>query len=113
MHLRELKRAGGSMTLAHADVEWYLSAEASDLPFEPQPGSKTTFRAITVDGEQLEFSEGFTDLHTRVYQEVIDGRGFGIDDARPSIELSHRIRHAPITDPAPADVLRARVMPKA
>jgi UDP-N-acetyl-2-amino-2-deoxyglucuronate dehydrogenase len=111
VHLREGKRAAGTMALANADVEWYLSAEAADLPFEPQPGSKTTFRAITVDGKQLEFSEGFTDLHTRVYQEVIDGRGFGIADARPSIELSHRIRHAPITDAAPADVLRARVMP--
>ena len=64
-----------------------------------------------MDGKQLEFSEGFTDLHTRVYQEVIDGRGFGINEARPSIELSHRIRHAPITDAATADVLRARVMP--
>ena len=113
VHLREGKRAAGSMTLANADVEWYLSAEAADLPFEPKPGSKTTFRAITVDGKQLEFSEGFTDLHTRVYQEVIDGRGFGIGEARPSIELSHRIRHAPITDPAPAGVLRARVMPEA
>jgi UDP-N-acetyl-2-amino-2-deoxyglucuronate dehydrogenase len=112
VHLREGKRAAGTLSLANADVEWYLSAEAADLPFEPQPGSKTTFRAITVDGKQLEFSEGFTDLHTRVYQEVIDGRGFGIADARPSIELSHRIRHAPITDPATADVLRARVMPK-
>jgi UDP-N-acetyl-2-amino-2-deoxyglucuronate dehydrogenase len=113
VHLREGKRAGGSMTLANADVEWYLSADAADLPFEPQPGSKTTFRAITVDGKQLEFSEGFTDLHTRVYQEVLEGRGFGISDARPSIELSHRIRNAPITDPAPADVLRGRVMPEA
>ncbi len=113
VHLREGKRAGGTMTLANADVEWYLSADAADLPFEPQPGQKTTFRAITVDGQQLEFSEGFTDLHTRVYQEVLEGRGFGIADARPSIELSHRIRHAAITDPAPADVLRARAMPKA
>jgi UDP-N-acetyl-2-amino-2-deoxyglucuronate dehydrogenase len=113
VHLRELKRAGGTMTLENADVEWYLSADAADLPFEPQPGARTTFRAITVDGKQLEFSEGFTDLHTRVYQEVIDGRGFRIADARPSIELSHRIRHAPITDPAPAEVLRARAMPEA
>lgn len=112
VHLREGKRAAGSMTLANADVAWYLSAEAADLPFEPQPGSRTTFRAITVDGKQLEFSEGFTDLHTRVYQEVIEGRGFGISEARPSIELSHRIRHAAITDPASADVLRARVMPQ-
>ena len=74
--------------------------------------AKTTFRSITVDGEELEFSEGFTDLHTRVYEEVLAGRGFGIADARPSIELSHRIRHAPITDAAPAAALRAAVMPK-
>ncbi len=100
------------MTLKHADVEWYLSAEASDLPFTPQPGSKTTFRAITVDGQQLEFSEGFTDLHNRVYEEVLAGRGFGIADARPSIELSHRIRQQPITGAASAQDLRARVMPK-
>jgi UDP-N-acetyl-2-amino-2-deoxyglucuronate dehydrogenase len=111
VHLREQKRAAGTMTLKNADVEWYLSAEASDLPFTPQPGSKTTFRAITVDGQQLEFSEGFTDLHTRVYEEVLAGRGFGIADARPSIELSHRIRQEPITGAAPAQDLRARVMP--
>ena len=110
--LREQKRAAGTMTLKHADVEWYLSAEASDLPFTPQPGSKTTFRAITVDGQQLEFSEGFTDLHNRVYEEVLAGRGFGIADARPSIELSHRIRQQPITGAASAQDLRARVMPK-
>jgi len=113
VHLREGKRAAGTLTLANADVQWYLSAEASDLPFTPAPGGKTTFRSITVDGEQLEFSEGFTDLHTRVYQEVLAGRGFGIEQARPSIELSHRIRHAPITDPAPPQQLRAAVMPKA
>lgn len=113
VHLREQKRAAGNLTLARADVEWYLSAEASDLPFEPKPGSQTTFRAITVDGHQLEFSEGFTDLHTRVYQEVLAGRGFGIESARPSIELSYRIRQAPITNAAPAAELRARVMPPA
>jgi UDP-N-acetyl-2-amino-2-deoxyglucuronate dehydrogenase len=113
VHLRESKRAAGTLTLANADVQWYLSAEASDLPFTPVPGGKTTFRSITVDGEQLEFSEGFTDLHTRVYEEVLAGRGFGIDQARPSIELSHRIRHAPITGAAPPQQLRAAVMPKA
>lgn len=113
VHLREQKRAAGTMALANADVEWYLSAEASDLPFEPKPGAKTTFRAITVDGQQLEFSEGFTDLHTRVYEEMLAGRGFGIAEARPSIELSYRIRQAPITNAAPAADLRARVMPPA
>jgi UDP-N-acetyl-2-amino-2-deoxyglucuronate dehydrogenase len=113
VQLREGKRAGGTLTLEHADVQWYLSAEASDLPFTPVPGSKTTFRSIVVDGEQLEFSDGFTDLHTRVYQEVLAGRGFGISEARPSIELSHRIRQAPIVNAMTADALRARVLPKA
>ncbi len=112
VHLREGKRAAGTLTLANADVKWYLSAEAADLPFTPEPGKRTTFRSITVDGEQLEFSEGFTDLHTRVYEEILAGRGYGVDDARPSIELSQRIRQAPITGAAPAVDLRAQVMPK-
>ena len=81
-----------------------------DLPFTPVPGSKTTYRSIVVDGEQLEFSEGFTDLHTRVYEEVLAGRGFGISDARSSIELSHRIRTAAITNPATAGQLRAATL---
>jgi UDP-N-acetyl-2-amino-2-deoxyglucuronate dehydrogenase len=113
VHLREAKRAAGSLALTNADVRWYLSAEAVDLPFTPEPGKRTTYRSITVDGEQLEFSEGFTDLHTRVYEEVLAGRGFRVDDARPSIELSHRIRHAPIEDVQPAAALRAAVMPAA
>src|SRR5688572_14211473 len=82
VHLRETKRAAGSLVLANADVRWYLSAESVDLPFPPEPGKRTTFRSITVDGEQLEFSEGFTDLHTRVYEEILQGRGFGVADAR-------------------------------
>lgn len=113
VHLRDAKRAAGTLALASADVRWYLSAEAADLPFTPEPGKRTTFRAITVDGEQLEFSDGFTDLHTRVYEEVLAGRGFGIEEARPSIELSHRIRHLPITDAGSAAALRAAVMPPA
>lgn len=110
VHLREGKRAAGTLALANADVQWYLSAEAGDLPFAPTPGGKATYRSIVVDGEQLEFSEGFTDLHTRVYEEVLAGRGCGIGDARPSIELSYRMRTAPITNPAPADRLRAAVL---
>ena len=110
VHLREAKRAAGTLVLKHADVQWFLSADASDLPFEPKPGVKTTHRAITVDDEQLEFSEGFTDLHTRVYEEALAGRGFGIDEARPSIELSHRIRTAAITRPVAVDDLRAAAL---
>ena len=113
VHLREAKRAAGTLVLADADVRWYLSAESVDLPFAPEPGKRTTFRSITVDGEQLEFSEGFTDLHTRVYEEVLQGRGFGMAEARPSIELSHRIRHTPLSNQASAAVLRAAVMPAA
>jgi UDP-N-acetyl-2-amino-2-deoxyglucuronate dehydrogenase len=111
VHLREAKRAAGTLELANADVQWYLSAEAVDLPFAPEPGKRTTFRSITVNGEQLEFSDGFTDLHTRLYEEVLAGRGFGIDDSRPSIELSHRIRHEPITGAHSAAELRAAAMP--
>ena len=96
VHLRDGNRAGGQLALQHADVQWYLSTESADLPFEPQPGVKTTYRSITVDGEEIEFSEGFTDLHTRVYEEVLAGRGFGIADARPSVELTSQIRNAPI-----------------
>ncbi len=97
MHLRQDKRMAGWVQLERAEVSWFLSAEAADLPFEPQPGVKTTFRSITVDGQEIEFSEGFTDLHTRVYEEVLAGRGFGIDDARPSIELTSAIRQTPVT----------------
>jgi UDP-N-acetyl-2-amino-2-deoxyglucuronate dehydrogenase len=97
VHLREPKRTAGSLELQRARVQWYLSTELEDLPFAPQPGVKTTFRSITVDGEEVEFSEGFGDLHTRVYEEALAGRGFGIPEARPSIELAHRIRQTPVT----------------
>jgi UDP-N-acetyl-2-amino-2-deoxyglucuronate dehydrogenase len=96
VHLREGRRAAGFLELQHADVRWFLSTEIGDLPFDAQPGVRTTFRSITVDGEEVEFSEGFADLHTRVYEEALADRGFGIEDARSSIELTHRIRHAPV-----------------
>lgn len=99
VHLLDAHRAGGIMELERARVRWYLSTDRNDLPFVPEPGKKTTFRTITVDGKEVEFSEGFTDLHTRVYQETMAGRGFGIDDARPSIELVHRIRTERLVKP--------------
>jgi UDP-N-acetyl-2-amino-2-deoxyglucuronate dehydrogenase len=95
--MREPRRMRGSLELERARVRWFLSAESTDLPFAPEPGVKTTFRSITVNGQEIEFSEGFTDLHTRVYQEVLAGRGFGIDDSRPSIELTHRIRQTKVS----------------
>jgi UDP-N-acetyl-2-amino-2-deoxyglucuronate dehydrogenase len=92
VHVRDPRRLSGYLQLERARVRWFLSSDIRDLPFAPEPGVKTTFRSITVDGHEIEFSEGFTDLHTRVYEESLAGRGFGIDDSRSSIELSYRIR---------------------
>jgi len=94
VHFRGPRRMSGFLELESARVRWFLSTDSADLPFTPEPGTKTTFRSITVDGHEVEFSDGFADLHTRVYEEVLAGRGFGIDVSRPSIELSHRIRGA-------------------
>jgi UDP-N-acetyl-2-amino-2-deoxyglucuronate dehydrogenase len=102
VHQREPKRVSGHLQLARARVRWFLSTDAQDLPFAPQPGVKTTFRSIVVDGEEIEFTDGFADLHTRVYEEVLAGRGTGIEEARPSVELVHRIRETPLASAAPA-----------
>jgi UDP-N-acetyl-2-amino-2-deoxyglucuronate dehydrogenase len=89
-------RMSGFIELEHARVRWFLSVDSQDLPAQAKTAGKTTYRSITVDGKEVEFSEGFTDLHTRVYEETLAGRGFGIADARPSIELTYAIRTAPI-----------------
>src|SRR5688572_16039032 len=93
-------RMSGFIELEHARVRWFLSVDSQDLPAQVKAAGKTTYRSITVDGKEVEFSEGFTDLHTRVYEEILAGRGHGIDDARPSIELAHRLRG---TRPSPVD----------
>jgi UDP-N-acetyl-2-amino-2-deoxyglucuronate dehydrogenase len=96
VHLSELKRGSGYIELEHARVRWFLSVAVEDLPFPVEPGKRSTFREITVDGEAVEFSEGFTDLHTRVYENILRGQGCGISTARPSIELVHRLRTAAV-----------------
>jgi UDP-N-acetyl-2-amino-2-deoxyglucuronate dehydrogenase len=90
-------RMSGFIELEHARVKWFLSVDKDDLPDSAKAGGKTTYRSITVDGKEIEFSEGFTDLHTRVYEETLAGRGFGIKDARPSIDLTYAIRTAAIS----------------
>ena len=100
VHLRDEHRIGGFLELERARVRWFLSTDVADLPFVPEPGVRTTFRSITVDGEEVEFSDGFVDLHTRVYEEVLAGRGFGIDDGRGAIALTHRIRQTAAAAPA-------------
>ncbi len=99
VHLAQPRRMAGTIALERARVRWFLSVESKDLPFTPQPGGRTTFRSITVDGEEIEFSEGFTDLHTVVYRDVLEGRGYGIDAVRPSIALAHDIRTTAATTP--------------
>ena len=100
VHLNQPNKMAGHIELQRASVRWYLSTDTRDLPFTPQPGKRTTFRSITVDGQEVEFTDGFADLHTRVYEQVLAGQGFGIADARRSIELAYDIRHAPLTTPA-------------
>jgi UDP-N-acetyl-2-amino-2-deoxyglucuronate dehydrogenase len=94
-HLREPERAAGSLECERADVSWFLSIDRNDLP-ESGKGKKSTFRSITVDGEAVEFSEGFTDLHTRSYEEIIAGRGFGLDEVRTSIDIVSKFRDLPV-----------------
>ncbi len=99
VHVSEPDRIGGFLELERADVPWFLSVDAADLP-EHVRGLQPTYRSITVDGEEIEFSGGFRDLHTRVYEETLAGRGFGLEDARPSIELVHGIRMARVVAPS-------------
>ncbi|EPD46111.1 MULTISPECIES: Gfo/Idh/MocA family oxidoreductase [Delftia] len=93
IHLSEETKAAGYLEYERARVRWFLSIDANDLP-EGVKGKKPTFRNIDISGEQLEFSEGFTDLHTTSYQEILAGRGYGIEDARHCIETVDVIRSA-------------------
>ena len=97
LYVREDNRMGGYLELPNADVEWFLSLEPEDIPNNADD-SQRTFRTISVDDDEIEFSGGFTDLHTRVYEETLKGNGFGIEDARPSIELVHKLRTMKLTD---------------
>jgi UDP-N-acetyl-2-amino-2-deoxyglucuronate dehydrogenase len=94
VHHSSAERACGFMELQNANVKWYLSINQNDLPADAKEIGKRTFRSIAVDGQEIEFSEGFTDLHTVVYRETLAGRGFGLEDARPSVVVAHDIREA-------------------
>jgi UDP-N-acetyl-2-amino-2-deoxyglucuronate dehydrogenase len=96
LHVNDPKKMAGFIELENANVRWFLSVDKKDLPMEAVKEGKPTYRSITVDGEEIEFSGGFTDLHTVVYRNILDGKGFGLQDARPSIELVHDIRHSTV-----------------
>lgn len=97
VYLDQKQRMSGFIELERAQVTWFLSVDEQDLPFPVQPGEPKTYRSITIDGEEIEFSGGFTDLHTRVYEKTLAGDGFGIEDARGSIELTYQIRNTEIS----------------
>ena len=94
LHVSDPTRIGGYLELDRARVTWFLSIDRNDLPRTAAGEGKPTFRSITIDEEEVEFSGGFTDLHTTVYRDILAGGGFGLEDARPSIELVHQIRSA-------------------
>lgn len=85
--------AEGVLHFEHARVKWFLSINESTIPEEVRAAGKRTFRKITIDGDAFEFSEGFTDLHTRSYEEILKGKGFGLEDTRKSIEIVSAIRN--------------------
>jgi UDP-N-acetyl-2-amino-2-deoxyglucuronate dehydrogenase len=92
LSVRESSRMRGELELEHADVAWFLSTNRADLPAAGRDRGSATYRLITIDDEPVEFSDGFTDLHTEVYRRTLRGEGFGIDEARASIALVSTMR---------------------
>ena len=92
VHVREERVVAGRMELERAGVSWFLSIDESFVPAEVRARGQRTYRSITIDGEEIEFSGGFTDLHTEVYRRTITGNGFGLEDTRTAIRTTERIR---------------------
>ena len=91
--INQTDKMSGKLELAKADVDWFLSIDKKDLPLDSLNQNRPSFRSLTIDGKEIEFSDGFTDLHTKVYNEIFLGNGLGISDARKSIELVYKIRN--------------------
>jgi UDP-N-acetyl-2-amino-2-deoxyglucuronate dehydrogenase len=98
-HLKAIKetgnkpeKAGGKLYFEKANVNWFLHVDEKDLPSEAIAAPKRTYRKINIEGEELEFSEGFTDLHTTSYKDIFGGGGFGIEDTRKSIQIVSKLR---------------------
>ncbi|PCH75821.1 MAG: oxidoreductase [Flavobacteriaceae bacterium] len=97
VHERKEDRAAGYLEFKQARVRWFLSINEDLLPKNIAAAGQRTYRSITVNGEELEFSGGFTDLHTLSYEAILKGNGFGLEASRTSIEIVHDIRNAEIT----------------
>lgn len=96
VHLRTNRKMSGVLFLERACVRWFLSVDEEDLPKATREAGKYAYRSMTIDGQEIEFSDGFTDLHTRAYREILEGRGTGIPDARPAIELVYALNQSDI-----------------
>jgi UDP-N-acetyl-2-amino-2-deoxyglucuronate dehydrogenase len=96
VHMNTPTKAAGYLEYEKARVRWFLSLDVNDVPAAERAKGLTTYRAITADGENIEFSGGFTDLHTRSYEEILAGRGFGLEENRVAIETVAHIRNAPV-----------------
>jgi UDP-N-acetyl-2-amino-2-deoxyglucuronate dehydrogenase len=92
VHISTHDRAAGLIEFGRARVKWFLSINSDTLPNEVKASGKTTYRTFTLDNEPVEFSDGFTDLHTISYSQILEGNGFRLIEARPAIALAHEIR---------------------
>ncbi|WP_133406240.1 Gfo/Idh/MocA family oxidoreductase [Parashewanella tropica] len=98
VHYRDEKTSAGYLEFKKARVKWFLSIDENNLPENAVQGEKKTYRSIDIEGEQLEFSGGFTDLHTKSYQRILDGKGYGLEDNRTAITTVEKIRKQPIVN---------------
>lgn len=96
VHLSSFDKASGYLELKNARIRWYLSIDENSLPDDIKNKGQRTFRSIKIDKKEIEFSNGFNDLHTKVYEEILKGKGFSLQDARESIETVYNIRNAKI-----------------
>lgn len=101
VHLNTPTKAAGYLEYERARVRWFLSVDVADVPEVERAKGKRTYRAVTADGENLEFSDGFTELHTKIYKDILAGGGFGVEENRVAIETVATIRNAPIVPVGP------------
>jgi UDP-N-acetyl-2-amino-2-deoxyglucuronate dehydrogenase len=93
-HVSKPDKASGYLELKRARVRWFLSIDYNDLPESVKKSGKRTYRCLEVDQKEIEFSDGFGELHTETYREILAGRGFGLAEAKNSIELVYDIRNS-------------------
>lgn len=111
VHLNEPTKAAGFLEYEKARVRWFMSLDVNDVPQAEREAGKRTFRSISADGEQIEFSDGFTGLHTRSYEEILAGRGFSLEENRIAIETVARIRKANVVHSVEAHPFVRRAAP--